>query len=110
MLTLDVVECCAIVGMISRTINKEAITVVDIKLRNLEGTDFAIIRKDIVLGSGLYGEVSEVVCSRIIIASSIDTIGVGLLHDIESCSSSSVFTVPDADDFVCIDSVGGRRT
>ena len=110
MLTLDVVECCAIVGMISRTINKEAITMVDVKLYDLEGTDFAIIRKDIVLSSGLYGEVSEVVCNRIIIASSIDTIGVGLLHDIESCPSSSVFTVPDADDSVCIDSIAGRRT
>ena len=94
-LSLYGIECCAITVDISRAIDEEAITMVDIQFGELEGTHISVIYEDIILSCSLDGEVSQVFRRRIIIASSINAIGVSLFHDYESGSSRSAFAILD---------------
>ena len=78
-----------------------------VELCQLEGTDIAVVRKDIVLRGSLDGEVAKVVCHRIVIAAGINAIGIGLLHHDEPGSRRGAFTILDGKSLVGSDSVAG---
>ena len=105
LLSLEGIECGAIVRMIARAVNVEAIAMFRIEFGHLEGTHFCIICEDIILRSRLYGEVSQVVRGGIVVASSVNAIRVGLLHYSESGPSRSASAVFDDNRLVCRDDV-----